>query len=112
MPFQALVESGFVEPQPLPRDGAHSWAEAWPPHPRYAAGLSPGARVGGLSMGLCACSQGASVAKLMAPTLRPPEPHPPGTQEPSPARPLWLRAGSTAVTSTLSWCRSLLLYLE
>lgn len=110
-PSQALVERGFVEPWALPRDWAHSWAEAWPPRPRRAVGLRPGARVGGLSMGLCACSQGASVAKLMAPILQPPELRPPGTQEPSPAPSLWLRADSTALTSTLSWRRSPLLYL-
>lgn len=58
-------------------------------------------------MDLCACSQGASVAKLVAPILWPPEPRPPGTQEPRPVGSLWLRAGSAALTSTLSWCRSL-----
>ena len=92
---------------------------SWPPPPGTGTFLGRGpasspalghgaeARgwAGGLSMGLCACSQGASVAEPSASTLGPTEPHPPGTQEPSPAQ------GSAAFTSTLSRCRSPLLPL-
>lgn len=99
-PSQALGERGFVE-------RSHSWAEAWPPHPRRAVGLRPGARVGGtlngplcpLTRALCGQARGFHTPAPRAPPACP--------QESSPAWSLWLRAGGAALTSTLSWCRSL-----
>lgn len=77
-PFQGLGERGFVALQPPPpgtgtflgRDPASS--------PALGHGAEARGWAGGLSMGLCACSQGASVAELTASTLGPIEPHPPG----------------------------------
>lgn len=55
-------------------------------------------------MGLCACSQGASVAELTASTLRPTEPHPPGPQEPSPAWSLCFRARAPSLSVGVPSC--------
>lgn len=98
-----------MEPQPPPPGVGTFLGRGPASSPALGHGAEARGWGGGLSMGLCACSQGASVAELTVSTLQPTEPHPPGTQEPSPALSLCSSPGSAAVTSTLSQCRSPLL---
>lgn len=84
-PSQALVERGFVEPQPPPPAAGTFLGRGLASSPALGRRAEARGQGGGLSMGLCASSQEASVAKLAALTLQPTGPRPPSTQEPSPA---------------------------
>lgn len=77
-PSQALVERDFVEPQPPPPAAGTFLGRGLASSPALGRRAEARGQGGGLSMGLCASSQEASVAKLAALTLQPTGPRPPG----------------------------------